>query len=220
VNGDEADDSEDQAGAAYVFVRTGASWAQQAYIKASNTDAYDEFGLSLALSADTLVVGTPRERSGAVGVNGNQADNGVTNAGAAYVFARSGASWSQQAYIKASNTEALDNFAESLALDGDTLVVGAPEESSAAVGVGGDQSSNAAWKSGAAYVFTRSGALWAQQAYLKASNTGELDFFGQVALHGATLVVGAHGERSFATGINGPQSDDSVSDAGAVYIFE
>ena len=78
--------------------------AQQAYLKASNTDIGDEFGYSVAVSGDTAVVGAPEEASNATGVNGNQGDNSANEAGAAYVFVRSGGIWSQQAYLKASNT--------------------------------------------------------------------------------------------------------------------
>jgi hypothetical protein len=86
VNGDEADDSARGSGAVYVFTRTAGVWGQQAYLKASNTGAGDRFGQSVALSGDTLAVGAYLERSNAIGVNGNQADNSVGNAGAVYVF--------------------------------------------------------------------------------------------------------------------------------------
>ena len=78
----------------------------------------------------------------------------------------------QQAYLKASNTEASDDFGISVSISGDTVVVGARGEDSNATGVNGDQSNNLAIDSGAAYVFVRNGTIWTQQAYLKASNTG------------------------------------------------
>ena len=80
--------------------------AQQAYLKASNTDAGDGFGESVAVSGDTVVVGASGEASNAKGVNGDQNDNSALYAGAAYVFVRNGTTWSQQAYLKASNTDA------------------------------------------------------------------------------------------------------------------
>ena len=86
------------------------SVTQQAYLKASNPDVLDLFGYAVAISGDTLVVGARGEDSNATGVNGNQADNSASSAGAAYVFVRSGSSWSQQAYLKASNTDAGDLF--------------------------------------------------------------------------------------------------------------
>src|SRR5215831_17285255 len=85
--------------------------SQQAYIKASNTDPWDQFGYRLALAGNTLVVGANFEASAATGINGNQADNSAYWAGAAYVFVRDGTNWSQQAYLKASNTESEDEFA-------------------------------------------------------------------------------------------------------------
>src|SRR5258705_6725056 len=86
--------------------------AQQAYVKASVTGANDQFGLPVALSADgsTLAVGAAFESSNATGIDGNQADNSALFAGAVYVFVRNAGAWSQQAYIKASNTEAIDLF--------------------------------------------------------------------------------------------------------------
>ena len=129
-----------QAGAVYVFVRDGTNWTQEAYLKASNTDGSDQFGYSVSLSGDTLAVGASREDSNGTGVNSaTQADNSAFNSGAVYVFLRSATDWSQQAYIKASNTSANDWFGLSLDLsaDGDTLAVGAMYEDSIASGIDG-----------------------------------------------------------------------------------
>ena len=90
----------------------------EAYLKASNTDAGDGFGLSIAVDGDTIVVGAPFDDSAATGINGNQADNSATNAGAAYVFVRSGTTWTQQAYLKASNTDAGDEFGAAVTITG------------------------------------------------------------------------------------------------------
>ena len=207
VNGNQANNSAIDSGAAYVFVRSGSTWTQQAYLKASNTGASDFFGASVAISGDTMVVGAYDEDSAATGVNGNQANNSAVDSGAAYVFVRSGTTWTQQAYLKASNTGVSDLFGNSVAISGDTLVIGAYTEDSAATGVNGNQADNSAFASGAAYVFVRSGSTWSQQAYLKASNTGPNDLFGaSVAISGNTVVVGAFGEDSAATGVNGNQA--------------
>jgi len=123
------------------------------YLKASNTGADDQFGYSMALSGDTLVVGAYLEDSNATGVGGEQGNNSASESGAAYVFVRSGGLWSQQAYLKASNTGMGDGFGLSVALSGDTLVVGANFEDSNATGVGGDQGDNSAVDAGAAYLF-------------------------------------------------------------------
>ncbi len=220
VNGNQADNSRLDAGAAYVFVRTGGVWEQEAYLKASNTGGGDNFGYSVAVSGDTIVVGARQEDSLATGVNGNQADNSALSAGAAYVFVRTNGVWTQEAYLKASNTGSLDNFGYSVAVSGDTIVVGAVGEDSIATGVNGNQADNSATEAGAAYLFVRTNGVWSQQAYLKASNTGSADAFGiSVAVSGDTVVVGARSEASSATGVNGNQADNSRSNAGAAYVF-
>ncbi|MCB1205830.1 MAG: FG-GAP repeat protein, partial [Verrucomicrobiae bacterium] len=89
----------DNSGAAYVFTRSGGTWSQQAYLKASNTGGDDRFGLSVAVSGDTVVAGAYFEDSNTTGVNSVPDDDGsANNSGAAYVFTRSGVTWSQQAY--------------------------------------------------------------------------------------------------------------------------
>jgi len=225
VNGDSSDNSRFSSGATFVFVRSGTTWSQEAYLKASNTAIGYRFGWSVDISNDTLVVGSPFERSDATGVNGDQSDNGAWSAGAGYVFVRSGATWSQEAYLKASNTEADDFFGMDVAADGDLVVVGARNESSDSTGVNGDQVNNNANQSGAAYLFARSGTSWSQHAYLKASNTDPLDWFGSSvsvseSVTGSRVLVGAPWEDSRATGVNGDQSDNSMPDSGAVYLFE
>jgi hypothetical protein len=222
----QADNTASIAGAVYVFVRSGTTWTQQAYLKASNAGAGDNFGWPVAVSGDTLAVGAYSEASAATGVNpaSGQADNSANSAGAVYVFVRSGATWTQQAYLKASNAGADDSFGRSVALSGDTLAVGAPFEASAATGVNpaSGQADNSAGNAGAVYVFVRSGTTWTQQAYLKASNAGAGDYFGaSVALSENTLAVGAEGEASAANGVNPPsgQANNTASGAGAVYVF-
>ena len=219
VNGSQSDNSTTRSGAVYIFTRSGTTWSQQAYLKASNTGAYDEFGSSVSLSGDTLAVGAVGEASNATGVNGSQSDNSEGASGAVYVFTRTGTTWSQQAYLKASNTVTRDYFGFSVSLSGDTLAVGAYIESSSATGVNGNQSDNSATRSGAVYIFTRSGTTWSQQAYLKASNTDAGDLFSSsVSLSGDTLAVGAKSEASNATGVNGNQNDNSAGSSGAVYV--
>ena len=131
----------------------------------------------LSSNGNTLAVGAQCEDSNATGINGNQSDNSATDSGAVYVFTRSGTTWSQQAYIKASNTGPAITFG------GDTTTrrnLAFPttatrsrsaryREDSDANGVNGNQTDNSATDAGAAYVFTRSGTIWSQQAYLKAA---------------------------------------------------
>lgn len=229
IDGNESDNSVASAGAVYVFTRDNTgTWAQQAYVKASNTEQEDFFGYRVALNADgdTLAVGAYGEDSNATGIDGDESDNSVQEAGAVYVFMRNeSGTWSQQAYIKASDVRVIDSFGSSLSLSGsgDTLAVGAFGEDSNATGINGDQINIDARASGAVYVFIRDASgSWAQQAFIKASNTEEFDYFGHstaLSLDGRTLAVGAIFEDSKATGINGDEMDNSVSGAGAVYVF-
>lgn len=226
IDGDETNNSAPNSGAVYVFVRSGAGWVQQAYLKASSSDGGDEFGNHVALSADgnTLAVTASREDSAGRGVGADESDNNAANSGAAYVFTRVGTTWSQQAYIKASNADTRDAFGTGVALsaDGNTLAVAAGAEASAATGVDGNQANNSAAEAGAVYVFTRTGSTWSQQAYLKATNTEARDQLQKVALSpdGTTLAGGALYEDSSATGIDGNQLDNSAEDSGAIYIYE
>ena len=114
-----------------------------------------ELGGALALSGDTLVVGAPGENSGATGIGGNQTNGSAPHAGAAYVFARSGTTWTQTAYVKASNTDSDDGFGSAIALSADSLVIGAPGEASSAPGVNpaNAQADNTGPGAGAVYVF-------------------------------------------------------------------
>ncbi|MBW2453782.1 MAG: cadherin-like beta sandwich domain-containing protein [Deltaproteobacteria bacterium] len=221
MNGTEGDNSATDAGAVYVFTRSGTAWAQEAYLKAANTGNYDHFGTSVAIDGDTLVVGAPYEDSGSAGVGADDTDDSATNAGATYVFTRTGTTWSQQVYLKASDPDGDDYFGFSVAAEGDLVAVGAYLEDGNATGINGDHFDNSATDSGAAYVFERAGTTWSQQIYAKASNTDPDDYLGvAVALTGNTLVVGAYGEDSSATGVNGDHSDNSLAASGAAYVFE
>src|SRR5207249_3914510 len=119
-----------------------------------NTGAGDQFGSSVAVWEDNVVVGAPVEDSNATGVGGDQSNNNSTDSGAAYIFGRNSGVWSQQGYLKASNTSADDRFGKSVAMSDGIVVVGAFSEDSAATGVNGDGSNENGPGSGAAYVFT------------------------------------------------------------------
>jgi FG-GAP repeat protein len=221
VNGNQNSKPVYSAGAVYVFTRRGDTVAQQAYIKASNPAASANFGSSVALSRDgnTMAVAAYYEPSAATGINGNQNDRSIPEAGAVYVFTRSGSTWSQQAFIKASNTGNAavgDGFAEgdqfgysmALSADGNTLAVGAIGEDSAATGINGDQADNMANQAGAAYVFTRNGSTWSQQAYVKSAMTRPGVLFGYsigISGNGNTLAVAEF---------------DADRGKGAVYVLE
>ena len=231
VDGVQSDNSSAQAGAVYVFRNTAGTWAQEAYVKPFGTGAGDYFGWSVALSENgsLLAVGAPSEDSAiagvAVGTGGSAtANNAASGAGAVCLFSRSATNvWTQSFYVKASNPNASDSFGQQLSLssDGTVLLVMAPGEQSAATGIGGDQTSNAANQSGAGYVFRRSATTWVQEAYVKASNTAATDSLGAGAISGdaSTLAVGAYQEDSNATGVGGDQLNNAAADSGAVYVY-
>ncbi len=237
INGNENDTSVFSAGAVYVYTRRNATspWTQQAYVKASNPQPDAEFGHVVVLSADgnTMGVSAYYESSNAKGINGNQNDTSIPQAGAAYVFTRRGGQWSQQAYIKASNTGEAgtdgnfgdgDQFGFALAIsdDGNTLAAGANAEDSNATGINGNENDNSMQSSGAVYVFTRTGTTWTQQAYVKAANTQPNVQFGYaVALSadGSTMAASAFDEGGGSRKINGPY-DRTRNGTGAVYVFK
>jgi len=228
VNGP-VDNARGGSGAVYVYARTERTWSTQAYLKASIAEAGDSWGVSVALSDDgnTLAVGSADEDCLATGLNppGCAGDGaGDLSAGAVSVFVRTGAAWREQAFLKPSNAGKQDWFGVRLALSGDgsSLAVAAPNEDSRAQGLGGNQVDNSADEAGAVYLFTRRGATWSQQQFVKpASNEAFDEFGGSLALSrdGRTLVVGAKGEDGGAAGVNGNQNDNSVDEAGAAYIF-
>jgi hypothetical protein len=161
--------SDQNSGAAYVFVRSGTIWVQVAKLVASGGAAGDQFGVSVAVDGDTVLVGANAYGS---------------YSGAAYVFVRDGANWIQQAQLLPSDGESGDNFGNSVALDGDTALVGSLKDDG---------------QRGSAYVFVQNGPSWTQQAKLTASDGtfGDGDRFGfSVAVDGDTALVGAHNDSS------------------------
>jgi tartrate dehydratase beta subunit/fumarate hydratase class I family protein len=233
INGNQEDNSMQSAGAAYIFVRSGTSWTQQAYVKAPNTTANVQFGYSVALSADgnTFAVSAFDEGGGSrVVVNGPNGPfpAGRNGTGAIYVYTRSGTTWALQSYLKASNAEGGDSLGVvvSISDDGNTVAGGILDEDCVSTGVNPSNACDNDQKDdtsvGAAVVFVRQGTQWAQQAFIKASNTGKEDWFGsrlQISGDGNTLAIAAQLEDSAAQGINGKQDDDSAQEAGAVYFF-
>lgn len=215
---------DDNAGAAFVYTRDGTgTWSQQAQLVATEPDADDLFGGSVSIFDDTIAVGAAEEDGGATGINGDATDNSALSAGATYIFTRSGSTWSQQAYIKPSNTAQKQNFGGAVSLSSDTLAVGAPREDGVDTGINGDQTPHADTETntGAVYIFKRDGVgNWTQQAYLKSSNSESGDEFGtHVSLYSDTLAVGARWEDSGVTGVNANEGDNSKDKSGAVYLF-
>ena len=172
------DDLGSRSGSAYVFVRDGTNWTEQAKLTASDGVTDDFFGRSVAVDGDTVVVGA----------NGD--DDQGSRSGSAYVFVRDGTNWTEQAKLTASDGAADDWFGYSVAVDGDTVVIGAY----------GDDAI-----SGSAYVFVRDGTLWVEQAKLTASDGVFPDAFGRsVAVAGDTIFIGAYGTNA---------------KSGSVYVF-
>ncbi len=212
------DDALDGAGAAYVFTRTDGIWTEQAYLKASNPGEDDRFGGAVAVSGDTVVVGAGFED----GSGADPLDDDRSNSGAAYVFVRNNGTWTEQAYLKASNAGDGDGFGLSVAVDGDRIAVGAGKEASAGgSGAAPDPKDDALPASGAVYLFERTEEAWAPSAFLKAANAGSGDEFGRpLALRGDLVVAAARGESSAGTGAGSPApQDDEALAAGAAYVF-
>ncbi len=226
ISGDTIAVSTEERPSVSIFTRDGLGiWSQEAYLSAqgqANIEQHDKFGFKIALSGDILAVSANTEDSSSTGIDGDQSDNSASQSGAVLVYSRQGTSWTQEAYIKASNTEKDDYFGYDVALDGNLLAVSAFAEDSSASGINGDQSDNLTGYAGAVYVYTRdTQGTWSQEAYIKASNPDSADVFGVgIALSGSRLAVGARGESSNATGFDGDQQDNSMALSGAAYLFE
>jgi hypothetical protein len=220
-----------KSGSVFVYTRSGTTWSQEAkLIDASNSTSYsyDQFGVSIALSSDTIIIGAMHE------------DTGASGAGSAFIFTRSGTTWSQQQKIQAATPTTNYNFGKAVDIDGDTAIVGhynsaciftrsgttwsqqqvltgddSGDQFGISVAIDGDTAIVGAWyedtggtNAGSAYIYTRSGTTWSQQQMLTASDADDNDVFGwSVAIEGNTVVVGAKGE------------DTGASGAGAAYIF-
>ena len=173
-----------QSGSAYVYTRVAGTWSLEAKLSSDDGVGGASFGQQVAVSGDTAIVGAPYALSG--GVIG----------GAVYVFVRSGTAWTQQAKLVASDPHALDYFGSAISLDGSTAVVGAPYADVFGV------------DSGAAYVFTRTGLSWTQQAKIVPTEGRSGDLFG------ASLSL-----KSDTVGIGAPNDDDNAIASGSLYVF-
>lgn len=214
-----ADTSTERAGAAYVYTRSAGAWSLAARLKAGTVGADDRFGASLALAPDgsLLVVGAANEDSSDPA---NPADNGATNAGAAYVFSAASA-WAQQAYLKAETPTAFDNFGSRVAIDGDTLALSATSEDSNSPGINSEENDLASG-SGAVFVFHWNGSDWGLPDRLKSNNPRFADAFGNAlsfALDGSMLAVGAAAEDGSSTDISSTFFVQSNPDSGAVFLY-
>jgi len=184
IGAERDDDNGAFSGSAYVFVRTAGVWEFQAKLLAADGAASDQFGSRVALSGDTALVGAYTD------------DDDNTASGSAYVFVRTGSSWSQQAKLLPSDGSPIDNFGLGVDIDGDTALVGSR------------LNDGSAFNSGSAYVFTRKGKVWTERVKLIPADGPENAEFGTfVALDGDTAIGGSVFD------------DDNGQSSGAAYVF-
>jgi len=178
------DTGADNAGSAYIYVRSGTTWSLQATLDNPVPAVYDRFGVSVAISGDYAIVG----------MHGD--DTGADNAGSAYIYARSGTTWSLQATLNNPTPAASEWFGNSVAISGDYAIVGASGDDTGAT------------EAGSAYIYVRSGTTWSLQATLNNPVPAGSDWFGHsVAISGDYAIVGAYGD------------DTGATDAGSAYIY-
>lgn len=181
------DDAAEDAGAVVAFEYEESNWSQQQILTATDAKKGDAFGQSIGLTEQFLVIGAPRS------------DSPLEDTGAVYVYSRSQDSWQFQSKLTADDGMAGDLFGISVAVDGNTILVGA------------DLNDEKAENAGAVYVFSFNGSQWSQQAKLMASDGAKTDIFGvRVALHGDTALISARRDDIEGVGV----------DAGSAYIFE
>ena len=282
VNGEANNDSLEDSGAAYVFVRHGNVWSQEAYLKSDAPASNEFFGVSVAIRGDTVAVGATHSspwgntagHSGKVfvfvrnagkwtrksvlsGGNGDDADqfgsslalsedalfvgamyesSGARQSGAVYVFPRTASGFGTPVKLKATTPKVEEVMGWSVAVDGDTLLAGAPEDSGTNTGFGGAGAAyvfvrrNGTWypradllrtrPPGEVYLFERTGDKWNVTDMLTATNARDSDFFGSaVYLAGESLVVGANGDASATRGVGASSDRTGAAFSGAIYLF-
>jgi hypothetical protein len=193
---DGASNSVTNAGAAYVFVRTGGGWTQQTVLRADDPDPDDLFGGDVDISGDTVVVGAMQD---------DGLSDSLANAGQAYVFARTNGTWSLIKYLDLFNPAPGDAFGKSVAIDGDRIAVGAFRDD----GPGNDKID-----SGSVTIFKRTTG-WSREQQINSAGGMSMEandhFGGDVDISGTTLVVGAFGDA-------GP--NNNLTEAGAAYVYQ
>lgn len=180
------DDTYSNAGSVYVFTRSGTTWTQQQKIQPSDVAAFDEFGYSVAISGDTIIAGSVWD------------DDTNSGSGSAYIFTRSGTTWTQQQKLTASVSEASARFGTAVTIDGDSAAVGVPFENVSSVS-----------DSGAVYIFTRSGTTWSEQQRIPHPSPGANDHFGKsIDIDSNNIIIGAE------------NIDSPSSNSGKAYIYK
>lgn len=198
-------DSLANAGAAYIYERdANGNWSQAQKIIASDRAEGDLFGYEVAISGDYAIVGAYEEDEDALGADTKN------RAGSAYIFERSGGTWSQVQKIVASDRNSNDRFGFSVSISGDYAIVGAYNEDHDAAGL------NSKNNAGSAYIFSRSGGgIWSEQQKIVASDRSNADVFGfDVAISGNYALIGAFQEDHNVAGT------DSLNRSGSAYFFE
>lgn len=185
VGANEADNGAWNAGAVYIFQYSNGTWIENQMLTPADPSSGKQFGISVSIDGNRAVVGAFYDTAGGMG------------AGAAYVFRNTAAGWVQEFKLIAEDPNALDLFGSSVAIGGDVVVVGSPEDDDLGTACG------------SAYVFRRYGTTWSQEQKLHGSGTSAWDKFGNaVAVNGNRIVVGAFWD------------DPSGTDSGAAYLFE
>jgi hypothetical protein len=212
-----ADNSLSGSGAVYEFRYIAGSWVETNFIKSTNPGASDAFGAWMSWDDDTLAVSAHQEDSSTTGVNSTP-DEGASGSGAVYIYRRDlSGNWSHEAYIKAPNTDAGDNFGLRQSIKGDVLVVSSPSEDSASIS---DLNDDSLADSGIVYIYKRTGVNWVFDQAIKSSNIEAGDVFGNVIEYDGThLAVAAFGEDGAGSGVQGVPASNTQADSSAVYIF-
>jgi hypothetical protein len=177
------DDNDIRSGSAYIFTRDGAGWTQTSKLLPSDRESGDKFGWAVSISGDTAIIGAYYD------------DDKGTRSGSAYIFSRDGAAWTQTSKLVADDGSEEDFFGCSVAISGDTAIVGARLDD--------DKGNN----SGSAYIFTEGATTWTQTSKLVVDDGAEDDNFGRsVSISGDTAIIGSN-------------SDGKGLFSGSAYIF-
>ena len=178
------DDNGSNSGSTYIFHRNGTTWTEQAKLSASDGSYEDLFGISVSISGDYALIGANRDDD-----NGN-------NSGSAYIFHRTGTTWTEQAKITASDGADQDLFGCPVSISGDYALIGSYRDD------------DNGYNSGSSYIFHRSGTAWAQQTKLTASDGSSEDWFGiSISISEDYAIIGAYND------------DDNGAESGSSYIF-
>ncbi len=187
------DEGAEDSGAAYVFIRNGTNWTQQAKLTHSDAVPGDRFGFSVSVTGDNILIGAPLSNTAG------------PDSGAAYLFTRNGLSWNEEFKLIPNDTGVGDAFGYAVELDENTAIIGAPKEDRREEDMG------------AAYIYVKTQAGWVQQAKLIATESSAGDEFGAaVAIHENTAIVGAwRDDEPLSEGVDATANIDK----GAAYAF-